>query len=617
MTEVAALGAMAPLAIPCLAALVAAAGIHAPLVVRLVRLTRLRRSAEAAFADTERPPGARRYEVDAAFRHSPLAPQWEEFLRRWWDSRTPGDEEGRAPARLQDVFLDRPVLPAGARQALLPAVPGILLAAGALGAFAGLALGIAGLERGVEAGVRDLADWSPLSGVVWSGVAGLGFGLAAAVAGRWIEGSAASCADALDGLAARVYAPMSSAELAIRSAGALREATDLLRDDLTRVLDAGLQRIESSTAAAASLVSDEQRDGLRKVVEVLTDEVTRGVREQVDGLRGALDRTAQHQEDVAQGLGKAFDRMNHAAATHRRLTEALEKAVERLGQASGAVSSAADAFQPVTEQLRDTGSALERTTHDLGSTQEGARAALGVLRASLDASATAAREQRELVDGSLQTMRDALTGLRDGVSQELEQGLLAVDAAVARAATLLSQGADRSRETLEHVAEPLASASEVAREFRSAAGALVDQVRQILEALEAREPQGPRAALPQAGAAAEPRSLGWRDAGSGRGRAAVAGAAAHASDGATRDHPAPPPDPERAALAKAASDAKAAPPKRGTDGGPAQGGDAVGDRGLSQLLHARRPDEPASLRAADAERRKRLDDAKSSTGEPD
>lgn len=690
--------ALVALAILAATAVVAVAGVHLPLATRLVRVSALSRRVKGAFAGEERSAGARRYDVDAAFRHSPLAPQWEEFLRRWFEARTPGDDEGRSPVRLRDVLEESPVLPAGPRRALLPALPGLLVAAGALGTFAGLAR--LAPELGGPADAEALAGLAPrLALPLWSALGGLGLGIAAAGVARWMEGSAAAGAGTLDRLVARAYAPISAGELTTRAAGAQREATDLLRSDLARVLDVGLERIESSTAAAASLVSEEQRGGLRKVVEVLADEVRRGVNEQMGALRAALERTARHQEEVAGGLAQAFDRMTHAVDTHRRLTEALEQAAGRIEAASRGLAATVDGFEPVAGELRVAGSAFERTTTGMATVGESAATTLAELRASLDAQARAAGEQRELLEASLGTLRDGMGQLSKRLADDVARGLSAVDRTVAGAAARFGESVERGEATLERLTTPLAAtealaselgrtlervAAEVgglgtrmgramqpirstlvsiedrsgaiartladfreraqdaqrtmeamrgtlgdeARELRTAASELGRQMRAAREA--GTERPSPAAAGSPTGAAASAAAAARPPASTRTDRAAAQTAG---SGGAPPEAPRPAPVPVRpavrlaarerppAAETRAAADAERTAENAETKAEPRRPRPAAasedGSQGLSELLRARRPDEPAALRGAEGERRRLLEAREEPGGGPE
>ncbi len=137
-------------------AILAAALVHVPLIVRLIRIGQLQRSVQACF-DEESSNAIQRQEVANAFAQSPLAYHWSDFVRRWsnaiaadpiQDASLP--ELSRAPVRLTDVLEEHPLIPAGSRRSLLPALPAIFLSAGLLGAFAGLVLALPGIGLSLD-----------------------------------------------------------------------------------------------------------------------------------------------------------------------------------------------------------------------------------------------------------------------------------------------------------------------------------------------------------------------------------------------------------------------------------------------------------------------------------
>ena len=110
--------------------------VYLPLVLRLFRVGRLNRALKRAHASAENPADNLRAETARAFERSPLASQWESFSARWRSSQALGESD-RAAVRLIDILDDQPIVASGAIKNLLPALPGLFVAMGVLGALIG------------------------------------------------------------------------------------------------------------------------------------------------------------------------------------------------------------------------------------------------------------------------------------------------------------------------------------------------------------------------------------------------------------------------------------------------------------------------------------------------
>ncbi|MCH2185355.1 hypothetical protein MK280_05735, partial [Myxococcota bacterium] len=115
--------------------------VYVPWTVRLLRVGRLNRALKRAQAAAENPAETLRADIARAFERSPLASQWESFSARWRSSQALGERD-RAAVRLIDIFDDQPIVATGAIKNLLPALPGLFVAMGVLGALIGLAAAV-------------------------------------------------------------------------------------------------------------------------------------------------------------------------------------------------------------------------------------------------------------------------------------------------------------------------------------------------------------------------------------------------------------------------------------------------------------------------------------------
>ncbi len=452
--------------------------VYAPLLIRLARLALLERAVRAACRADERRPGQHREEIAAAFSSSPLARQWEEFVYRWKGARAEGSPRERSPVRLLDVLDERPLLPSGARRSLLPALPGLFLAIGILGTFVGLTAAVSGgalgepeLERSQLVGLLANQIGLALRTSLW----GLILCVASVVVGRLLEGSFERCGEALDRDVERAFGSLSAGELANLAALAQRRTLEQLGAELTRFtndlserLDRGLHRIERSTAAAANLVSEEQRSILQAVVRELSLQVQQGVEQHLGALHSLLDRSVEHQGAVTGGLAASFEQMQENSQVHARVTHELERAATAMKTAAGSISGTAHDFTPVLEHLRDTSRALGQTSEQMESTQHVVSRSADGVRLSLEHAADALQQQRDFVESGLGEIRGTLELLSSGLGEHLTQALRSVDDALAHTVGRLREAISESNETIDRMAAPVRAAEGTTREMHTA-----------------------------------------------------------------------------------------------------------------------------------------------------
>ncbi|MEZ4334828.1 MAG: hypothetical protein R3F35_23970 [Myxococcota bacterium] len=341
-----------------------AVAVFTPAIVRLLRLYLLeRRLRDTADEYEPKGPAAQRSALREWVRDSALQRHFEEFERRW--SRAQLAEGGeRAPIRLLDVLEDRPLLPFGPRRSLLPALPGLFLGIGVLGAIAGLIPGLAALGSptgAIAEGAGAAASSGPadplalqlglaLRATAWGFIAAI----SAQLVGRLVEGGFEARSRGLDEVLARAYRAVSPGELAEIERQTQQRALETLGRELTQFahelnerLERGLQRIEQSSSRAASLVSQEQRGALHTVVQELSLTVRQGVEHHLNELRTALQRTVEYQSTVTNGLSESFERMAENAALQDRVAHALAESANALDAATHTLASEGPAAQLV------------------------------------------------------------------------------------------------------------------------------------------------------------------------------------------------------------------------------------------------------------------------------
>ncbi len=447
------------------------ATLYLPIILRILRLRRLGRTLGACLEAEPRAEEALRSEIATAFADSPLEPQWQDFAARWERAEaTPG----RAPVRLVDVFDDRPILPTGARKSLLPSLPGLLIAVGLLGSFAGLVGAVEASALAEEASAaRRLAEQVGLA--LRSGLWGLILAIFAATTNRLLDGAFERMAEQLDGQVARAFSNISTAELATLTASAQRQSLEQMANQITRFanelterIDRGLMRIEHSTSNAANLVSQEQRGILQAVVRDLSLQIQQGVEQHLGALSALLHRASEHQERVNDGLSRTFDQMGSHAKTHVHLTGLLERAASDVEAASRSFSETSEGFLPVLDGLRQAGTALEATAGQMNTTQHHVTRSAEDVRSSLEHAAAAMNEQREFIESGLGEMRGTIDALSAGLGENLNQALRSVDDALGRTVGRLRETIEESNETIDRMSSPVRAAEGTAREMHTA-----------------------------------------------------------------------------------------------------------------------------------------------------
>lgn len=449
-------------------ALLAGAFVYGPLLVRIVRILLLERAVRDASRLDDRAAELHRSAIAAAFSSSPLASQWEEFDYRWRGALAEGDRQ-RAPIRLLDVFDERPLIPTGAIKSLLPALPGLFLAIGVTGTFVGLAAAVSGGTADASAVGGFVAE--ALESSLW----GLFAAIAALVSGRLLVGTIDRLAESLDHLVERAFGAVSTGEMASLWARSQRDSLLSLGAELTRFtfdlterIDRGLQRIEHSTATAAGLISEEQRNVLKNVVNELSLQVQTGVADHLSALHEVLGRAVDHQGSVTGGLVEAFEQLTVDSQAHARVTEVLGQAAAAVRDAATSMSHASVDLAPVLDRLHDTGAALADTALSMRTTQETVASNADGIRLSIEHATAALSEQREFIEAGLVEIRSTLELMSTGLGENLSSALRSVDDALDHTIGRLRETIESSNETIDRMSVPVRAAEGTTREMHTA-----------------------------------------------------------------------------------------------------------------------------------------------------
>lgn len=378
-------------------ALVAVALVHLPLIVRLIRIGQLQRSVQACFEEESSNP-IQRQEVANAFAESPLAYHWSDFVRRWQnaiaadplqDASLP--ELSRAPVRLADVLDEHPLIPAGTRRSLLPALPAIFLSTGLLGAFAGLVLALPAIGLSLDPPSFDPATRSHQIGSLMDhlgmslriGLWGLLLSLGAAISGRLIEGRSDVLAETLDSWVQLAYGSISAGELATRTAHEQRMSLERLHDEVSELgrqlagRPRPLIRSAAATPGIAPTSSVDSGAALRAVESLgerlpreLSQRVERSLAEQLSALRGSLSqaiaqlgsRPAESGPAAGAALGDAVDRLVKSSESQNQASESLSQTSRSVSDAALELRAGLDDLAAVIAQMRETDSSLSLTS---------------------------------------------------------------------------------------------------------------------------------------------------------------------------------------------------------------------------------------------------------------
>ena len=458
----------------------AAVTIYVPLIFRLIRLQLLERELRE-LADELSPsrPTSKLNDFDALLVASPLQSVYEEFKKRWTAAQLPENTD-RAPVRLIDILDERPLFPFGARRSLLPVIPGLLLAAGAFAALTGL---IPSLSEASRQGMTAEANsaWMAaqlglaLRAAAWGFICGIG----ATLGGRLIEGAYDARSHGLDTVVETAFGSISPGELAELTRSIQQSSLDALGHEMNERLDRGLQRIEQSTARAASLVSQAQRSALHTIVGELSLSVRQGVEHHLGELRGALQRAIEHQDSVSGGLAETFQNMVENSKVQDRVAQTLDASATAVEEAARAMHGSTAQMHPVLEHLTTTSASLLQTADRIGDTQQVvARTAEGV-RGALDHAATGVDDQRKFIELSLTEIRQAMVSLGDGLGESLQRSLREVDTALSKTVAVFNDTLQESNETIDRLSSPIRATEGSTREIHLA----LDRVRGEIEVL--------------------------------------------------------------------------------------------------------------------------------------
>jgi len=456
--------------------------VYLPLLVRLFRVARLNRALKRAHVAAENPADNLRAETARAFERSPLASQWESFAARWRSSQALGEGD-RAAVRLIDVLDDQPIVASGAIKNLLPALPGLFVAMGVLGALIGFTGAVATSTPSSLSGAGAQGLTFQIASALWCALWGVAFSMGSVILSRSIEGRFDRLAESLDRMVEGAFPAVSAGELSSQSARAQHEVLGELSQelkhfgsDLTERIDRGLLRIEQSTASAASLVTEQQRGALQNVVQELSLQVQAGVEQHLSSLHDVLERAVDHQGTVTGGLAEAFDIMNENAQVHARVTQTLEDSSASLQEAARSISTTAQDFSPVLEHLKTTSEALSETSVTTGETQQViAQSAQGIHEA-MNQGQAALFEQRQLIEASLDEIRSTVERLSTGLGENLHRALRDVDDALEHTVGRLRDTLEESHHTIDRLASPMRAAEGTTREMQVALERARDEV---------------------------------------------------------------------------------------------------------------------------------------------
>lgn len=480
-------------------ALVSAATIFVPLIVRLFRLfmfeRRLRQWLDDSVSATvgrnvaktfERTRSLDHEELRQLFASSPIPASFQEFERRWTTSLL-AEGIDRAPIRLMDIFDERPLLPFGPRRSLIPVMPGLFLGMGVLAALTGLIPGLTSMASDtLSPELRSAWMATQLGMALRASAWGFICAIGASLSGRLIEGAFDARSHSLDRIIEDAFGSVSPGELAEITRQTQQRSLDTLGKELTRFanelserLDRGLQRIEQSTARAANLVSQEQRGALHTVVQELSLSVRQGVEHHLTELRNALQRAVEHQTSVTGGLAETFERMVENSKTQDRVARTLADSAGAVEAAANAMRGSATEMKPILESLSSTSHQLAKTAKHIGDTQRVVARTAESVRSSLEHAATGVDDQRKFIEVSLVEIRRALIGLGDGLGDSLKRSLREVDDVLGGTIGQLRKTLAESNETIERLAGPVRAAEGTTRETHIA----LDRVRGEVQAL--------------------------------------------------------------------------------------------------------------------------------------
>ncbi len=400
-------------------AMLAFGSVHVPLTLRLLQIGRLQRTVQACFED-ETATKVQRQVVGNAFGDSPLAYQWQDFVRRWQNAIAADPvqnaslpELSRAPVRLAEVLEEHPIIPAGVRRSLLPALPALFLSAGLLGAFAALILALPGIGLSLDPLGSDPSSRSEqiaalvehLEMALRVGLWGLLLSLAAALGGRLIEGRAEMLTETLDSWVQLVFGAISPGEMATRTAHEQRVAIGQLQEEVAELLRLasgrprplirstaprpgsppeaapGEQAVERTARRAADLTAERVESAFGERVEALRAELAT-LR---DSLGPQPAPTSGPSDEGADAVSAALEELTRRSESQGDASRDLSATARSVSDATEELRSGLDDFAGALAGVRESSGALTLSAERIGRGQAATDRAIGDLDASIAA----------------------------------------------------------------------------------------------------------------------------------------------------------------------------------------------------------------------------------------
>lgn len=420
--------------------------IYVRLWLLLFRVISLRRKLNALVRDSTPEVGVQD-RVKEALNSSPLRDHGNEFFARWNNSKG-GIEQG-SPVRFSSTFVDRPLLRTGFATAMLPSIPGIFLALGILGTFAGLTLALADTGNSSEEISTQIDTLvASLSLAFRTSLWGILLSVLFVFLSRHLDGSFEKEEETIDLKIHEVFPWVSNSELTANALKAQREGTHELKNALQDVamslenaITAGLEKIEKTSSAAANLVSQE-------LIEQLGQTLQEGVGAHVDALRSAIEETTRTQAEIGESLALAFEEIRKATSAQSETADKLNLAASVVGRTANQLATSAQDFAPVVRNLSNAGESLSSTSSAMARIQEQSTKAVVSVRESLEQAQQSLDQQRDLVEGALNEMRSSMESLSEGLSDDLTGALKQIDGILSGALGQLNGTILDSNETI-------------------------------------------------------------------------------------------------------------------------------------------------------------------------
>jgi len=360
------------------------------------------------------------------------------------------------PDRVFDLGLLRA---AGLRPRYHAAMPGMLVGAGLLFTFFGLAvaLAVAGdVVVGAEAarrqdGLHQLLNAASFK--FFTSLAGLALSIAYTGFRNYRMRAVEQALDALNEALERQMPLVTPAFLQHEANAALREQSAMLQTfsnelavNIGQALDSAFDQrlgehigpLTEATQALASRISTQNQDAMQQMLQAFIDRLSGGTRDHLAGVAENLAALGTRLEGLQSGLGEASVRMAQSAeAMATRMGEGAEAALTRITDQMGGLM---ETLRSVTAQTREAGAEAAQT---LAARIEGAAA-------GFEAAATRMSE----------TLAQAATGTGDALARgagEVAEGLGAAAAGVRDMLENTGQALARQANALAVTAEALAA----------------------------------------------------------------------------------------------------------------------------------------------------------------